>query len=168
MKLCGSLNIIWHCSSLKLKWKLTFPVLWPLLCFPNLLAYWMQHFNSIIFSSAEIPSFEPLQNLPGLEWCIFTSLKVLYGTPFLYEPWWWNDRQRMPISGEKNEFSKIVFWFYLFHLYHISLVHCIQHFEMKSDDKGTHTLSHIGFQTASHWACVFIKQSTTVPTGKTD
>ena len=27
----------------------TFPVLWPLLSFPNLLAYWMQHFHSIIF-----------------------------------------------------------------------------------------------------------------------
>ena len=26
-----------------------FLVLWPLLSFPNLLAYWMQHFNSIIF-----------------------------------------------------------------------------------------------------------------------
>ena len=26
-----------------------FPVLWPLLSFPNLLAYWLQHFNSIIF-----------------------------------------------------------------------------------------------------------------------
>ena len=25
-----------------------FPVLWPLLSFPNLLAYWVQHFNSII------------------------------------------------------------------------------------------------------------------------
>ena len=25
-----------------------FPVLWPLLSFPNLLAYWMQHFHSII------------------------------------------------------------------------------------------------------------------------
>ena len=27
----------------------TFPVLWPLLSFPNLLAHWLQHFNSIIF-----------------------------------------------------------------------------------------------------------------------
>ena len=27
----------------------SFPVLWPLLCFPNLLAYWVKHFNSIIF-----------------------------------------------------------------------------------------------------------------------
>ena len=26
-----------------------FPVLWPLLCFPNLLAYWVQHFHSITF-----------------------------------------------------------------------------------------------------------------------
>ena len=26
-----------------------FPVLWPLLSFPNLLAYWMPHFHSIIF-----------------------------------------------------------------------------------------------------------------------
>ena len=37
-----------------------FPVLWPLLSFPVLLAYWVQHFHSIIFriwnSSAGIPS----------------------------------------------------------------------------------------------------------------
>ena len=26
-----------------------FPVLWPLLSFPNLLAYWVQHFHNIIF-----------------------------------------------------------------------------------------------------------------------
>ena len=26
-----------------------FPVMWPLLSFPNLLAYWVQHFDSIIF-----------------------------------------------------------------------------------------------------------------------
>ena len=37
-----------------------FPVLWPLLSFPNLLAYWVQHFHSIIFriwnNSVGIPS----------------------------------------------------------------------------------------------------------------
>ena len=27
----------------------SFPVLWPLLSFPNLMAYWVQHFHSIIF-----------------------------------------------------------------------------------------------------------------------
>ena len=30
-----------------------FPVLWPLLSFPNLLAYWVQHFHSIIFQDFE-------------------------------------------------------------------------------------------------------------------
>ena len=30
-----------------------FPVLWPLLGFPNLLAYWVQHFHSIIFQDLE-------------------------------------------------------------------------------------------------------------------
>ena len=32
-----------------LEWKLTFPVLWSLLRFPNLLAYVVQHFHGIIF-----------------------------------------------------------------------------------------------------------------------
>ena len=39
-----------------------FPVLWPLLSFPNLLAYWVQHFHSIIF-----------QDLKWLTWNSVTS-----------------------------------------------------------------------------------------------
>ena len=39
-----------------------FPVLWPLLSFPNLLAYWVQHFQSIIF-----------QDLKQLNWNSITS-----------------------------------------------------------------------------------------------
>ena len=39
-----------------------FPVLWPLLSFPNLLAYWVQHFHSIIF-----------QDLKELNWNSITS-----------------------------------------------------------------------------------------------
>ena len=39
-----------------------FPVLWPLLSFPNFLAYWVQHFNSIIF-----------QDLKQLSWNSITS-----------------------------------------------------------------------------------------------
>ena len=35
---------LWHWNE---NWP--FPVLWPLMIFPNLLAYWMQHFHSIIF-----------------------------------------------------------------------------------------------------------------------
>ena len=36
--------LLWHWNE---NWP--FPVLWPLLSFPNLLAYWVQHFHSIIF-----------------------------------------------------------------------------------------------------------------------
>ena len=39
-----SLDFLWDCNE---SWP--FPVLWPLLSFPNLLAYWVQHFHSIIF-----------------------------------------------------------------------------------------------------------------------
>ena len=39
-----------------------FPVLWPLLSVPNLLAYWLQHFHSIIF-----------QDLKKLNWNSITS-----------------------------------------------------------------------------------------------
>ena len=35
---------VWDCND---NWP--FPALWPLLSFPNLLAYWVQHFHSIIF-----------------------------------------------------------------------------------------------------------------------
>ena len=44
VQVCGSLSILWHWNE---NWP--FPVLWPLLSFPNLLAYWVQHFNSTIF-----------------------------------------------------------------------------------------------------------------------
>ena len=42
-----NLSILWHCLSLGLEENGLFPVLWSLLSFPNLLAYWGQHFNSI-------------------------------------------------------------------------------------------------------------------------
>ena len=48
-----------------------FPVLWPLLSFPNLLAYWVQHFNSIIFIELEIAQleFHHLSLFLSLLWC---------------------------------------------------------------------------------------------------
>ena len=56
--------VVWTFFSLALLWDWNenwpFPVLWPLLSFPNLLAYWVQNFHSIIFqdsnSSTGIPS----------------------------------------------------------------------------------------------------------------
>ena len=44
----------------------------------------------------------------SLPWksCMDFAEVPLSFSPFLYDPWWWNDCQRMPISGERNEFSK--------------------------------------------------------------
>ena len=39
-----AIAFLWDCNK---NWP--FPVPWPLLSFPNLLAYWLQHFHSIIF-----------------------------------------------------------------------------------------------------------------------
>ena len=44
-----------------------FPVLWPLLSFPNLLAYWVQHFHGISF-----------QDLKQLNWNSITSSSFVY------------------------------------------------------------------------------------------
>ena len=44
-----------------------FPVLWPLLSFPNLLAYWVQHFHSIIFD-----------DLKQLNWNSITSSSFVH------------------------------------------------------------------------------------------
>ena len=45
--------IVWAFFGIAFLWDWSengpFPVLWPLLSFPNLLAYWVQHFHSIIF-----------------------------------------------------------------------------------------------------------------------
>ena len=44
VQLCSSLSILWDWNENR-----PFPVLWPLLSFPNLLAYWVQHFHSVVF-----------------------------------------------------------------------------------------------------------------------
>ena len=45
--------VVWAFFGIAFLWdwkeKWPCPVLWPLLSFPNLLAYWVQHFHSIIF-----------------------------------------------------------------------------------------------------------------------
>ena len=45
--------VVWTSFGTAFLWdwneKWPFPVLWPLLSFPNLLVYWVQHFHSIIF-----------------------------------------------------------------------------------------------------------------------
>ena len=49
----GNCAVVWAFFGIAFLWNWnenwSFPVLWPLLSFLNLLAYWMQHFHSIIF-----------------------------------------------------------------------------------------------------------------------
>ena len=40
-----------------------FPILWPLLSFPNLLAYWVQHSHSIIFSDLKYLSWNSITSI---------------------------------------------------------------------------------------------------------
>ena len=79
-----------------------FPVPWPLLSFPNLLTYWVQHFHSIIFrirnSSAGIPSpplalfvvmppkahFTSHSRMSGSRWVITPSWLSLSWRSFLH------------------------------------------------------------------------------------
>ena len=57
----GNCMIVWTFFGITFLWDWnedwTFPVLWPLLNFPNLLTYWVQHFNSIIFWHSDFISF---------------------------------------------------------------------------------------------------------------
>ena len=68
--------LLWHWNG---NWP--FPVLWPLLSFSNLLAYWVQHFNSIIFIELEIAQleFHQLSLFLSLLWCFLrpTWLRTL-------------------------------------------------------------------------------------------
>ena len=49
--------VVWAFFSIAFLWDWNenwpFPVLWPLLSFPNLMAYWVQHFHSIIFQDLD-------------------------------------------------------------------------------------------------------------------
>ena len=69
-----------------------FPVLWPLLSFPNLLAYWVQHFHSIIFqdwnSSTGIPSPPLALFIVMLSKAHLTSHSRMSGSRWVITPSW--------------------------------------------------------------------------------
>ena len=56
VQLYGSLNILWHCCSLGLEWKLTFCSRVTTAEFSKFASYWVQHFNSIILSCTKLLS----------------------------------------------------------------------------------------------------------------
>ena len=91
---CNSVRVLWHCLSLDWNENWPFPVLWPLLSFPNLLAYWLQHFITassfrIWNSSTGIPSPPPLAlfvvMLPKAH---LTSHSKMSGSRWVITPSW--------------------------------------------------------------------------------
>ena len=66
--------VVWTFYGIAFLWdwneNLSFPVLCPLLSFPNLLAYWVQHFHRIIF-----------QDLKELNWNSITSTSFAHTDP---------------------------------------------------------------------------------------
>ena len=73
-----------------------FPVLWPLLSFLNLLAYWVQHIHSIIIS----------QDLKQLHWNPITSTSfvrsILYCSTSYYSMWIFSMEPRMHKSSLRD------------------------------------------------------------------
>ena len=69
-----------------------FPVLWPLLSFPNLLAYWVHHFHSIIYriwnSSTGIPSPPLALFVVMLSKAHLTSHSRMSGFRWVITPLW--------------------------------------------------------------------------------
>ena len=70
-----SCSVVWAFFGIAFLWDWNenwpFPVLWPLVSFPNLLAYWVQHFHSIIF-----------QDLKQLHWNSITSTSFVRSDAF--------------------------------------------------------------------------------------
>ena len=75
-----------------------FPVLWPLLSFPNLLAYWLQYFQSIIFEdlkySTGIPSPPLALFVVMLPKAHLTSHSRMSGSRWVITPSWLSGSQR--------------------------------------------------------------------------
>ena len=85
-----------------------FPVLWPLLSFPNLLAYWAQHFHSIIFqdlkSSTGIPSPPLALFVVMLPKAHLTFLSRISGSRWVITPLWLSGSWRSSLYGSSVYF----------------------------------------------------------------
>ena len=78
-----------------------FPVLWPLLSFPNLLAYWVQHFHSIIFQDLKQSSVQALfvVMLPKGHLTLHSRIS---GSRWVITPWWYINKQTEKTESNKN------------------------------------------------------------------
>ena len=103
--------VVWafFCIAFLWDWNENWPfrVLWPLLSFPNLLAYWVQHFHSVIFqdwnSSTGIPS-PPLAFLVVmLPKALLTSHSRMSGSRWVITPSWLSGSWRSFLYSTGNQ-----------------------------------------------------------------
>ena len=88
--------VVWTFFGIALLWDWNenwpFPILWPLLSFPNLLAYWVQHFHSIIFrvwhSSTGILASPLALFVVMLPKALLTSHSRMSGSRWVITPLW--------------------------------------------------------------------------------
>ena len=83
-----------------------FLVLWPLLRFPDLLAYWVEHFHSIIFriwtSSTGIPSLPLALFVVRLPKVHLTSHSRMSGSRWVITPMWFSWSWRSFLYSSDN------------------------------------------------------------------
>ena len=88
----GSLNLLWHFLSFGLEWNLTFSS--PVEICPNLLVYWVQPFNNIIFkiwnSSVGIWSPPPALLIVMLPKAHLTIYSRMSGSRWVTSPSWFS------------------------------------------------------------------------------
>ena len=88
--------VVWAFFGIAFLWNWSenspFPVLWPLLSFPNLLAYWVQHFHNIIFQDLKelnwIPSPPLALFVVMLSKAYLTSHSRMSGSRRVITPLW--------------------------------------------------------------------------------
>ena len=107
--------VVWTYFDISLLWDWNengpFPVLWPLLSFPNLLAYWVQHFHSIIFwtwnSSAGIPSPPLALFIVMLPKAHLTQQSRVSGSRWVNTPLWLSRSLRVFLYGSPVYFCHL-------------------------------------------------------------
>ena len=62
-------------------------LLWPLLSFPNLLAYWLQHFNSIILQDLKWISWNSIISTNFVQWCFLRPTWLCTPTYLVLGEW---------------------------------------------------------------------------------
>ena len=94
------------------EWNWPFPVLWPLLSLPNLLAYWVQHFHSITFQDLKELNWNSTSPLAFFIVMIskahLTSHSRMSGSRWLITPSW------LSTSWRSFLYSSCVYSYHLF------------------------------------------------------